>query len=88
MNEEVKINNKNAGMTAGLISCFLAILGILFLGTIFVPIAAIVTIFGSVIAIRSKSATGIGVNALAWVLTFVGLITSPVLLGLIGLASL
>ena len=73
-------------MTAGIIACILAVLGILFLGTIFVPIAAIVALIGSIIAIKNKNLAGIGVNILAWVLTIIGLFTSPVLLGIIGLS--
>ena len=73
-------------MTAGIIACILAVLGILFLGTIFVPIAAIVALIGSIIAIKNKYWAGIGVNILAWVLTIIGLFTSPVLLGIIGLS--
>ena len=73
-------------MTAGIIACILAVLGILFLGTIFVPIAAIVALIGSIIAIKNKNWAGIGVNILAWVLTIIGLFTSPVLLGIIGLS--
>ena len=77
---------QGTGMTAGIIACILAVLGILFLGTIFVPIAAIVALIGSIIAIKNKNWAGIGVNILAWVLTIIGLFTSPVLLGIIGLS--
>ncbi|WP_439241450.1 hypothetical protein [Lonepinella sp. BR2474] len=75
------------GLIAGIISCVLAILGILFLGTVFVPLAAITALIGSIIAIKNKNIGGIGVNILAWVLTIIGLFTSPLLLGLIGLGS-
>jgi hypothetical protein len=59
------------------------VLGILTLGTIFVPIAAIVAIIGTIIALKNMNIAGIGVNSLAWVLTAIGLYTSPVLLGLL-----
>lgn len=75
------------GMVAGIIACVLAVLGILFLGIVFVPIAAIVAIFGTVIAIKNKNNAGIGVNALAWVLIISGVFTSPVLLTVIGIAA-
>jgi hypothetical protein len=75
------------GMVAGIIACVLAVLGILFFGTIFVPLAAIVAIFGTIIAIKNKNGAGIGVNVLAWLLTIVGLATSPVLLGIIGFTA-
>ncbi|MBC2696087.1 MAG: hypothetical protein HF982_12605 [Desulfobacteraceae bacterium] len=79
---------QGTGMVAGIIACVLAVLGILFLGTIFVPLAAIVAIFGTIIAVKNKNGAGIGVNILAWVLTIVGLFTSPVLLTIIGISSL
>ena len=80
-------NNTKAGMTAGIIACVLAVLGILFIGTIFVPIAFVVLIIGFAIAIKNKSIGGIGVNILALILTVIGLFTSPVLLALIYGAS-
>ena len=76
-------SNKGTGVVAGIIACVLAVLGILFLGTIFVPIAAIVALIGTIIAIKNGNAAGIGVNILAWVLTVIGVYTSPVLLALI-----
>ena len=84
--QQVVVTKQGTGMVAGIIACVLAVLGILFLGTIFVPIAAIVALIGTIIAIKNKNGAGIGVNVLAWVLTIVGLFTSPVLLGIIGLS--
>lgn len=78
---------KGTGMIAGLLACVLAILGILFLGFIFVPIAAIVALLGIVIAVKNKNTAGISVNILAWVLVIVGLFSSPVLLLMIGVTS-
>lgn len=78
---------QGTGMVAGIIACALAVLGILFFGIVFVPLAAIVAVFGTIIAIKNKNLAGIGVNALAWVLTIVGLATSPLLLATIGLAT-
>jgi hypothetical protein len=71
-------------MLAGIIACILAVLGILFLGFIFVPIALVVAIIGAVLAIKGRAAASIGVNILALVLVVVGFATSPVLLALIG----
>ena len=87
MNEaqQAVVAKQGTGMVAGIIACVLAVLGILFLGTIFVPIAAIVTLIGTIIAIKNKNVAGAGVNVLAWILTIVGLFTSPLLLGIIGL---
>lgn len=70
------------GVTAGVISSALALVGTLTIGFIFVPLAAIVAIFGSINALRSMDATGIGVNVLAWILIVVGFSLSPVLIGI------
>ena len=78
---------QGTGMIAGIIACVLAVLGILFFGTIFVPLAAIVAIVGTVISVKNRNIGGIGVNILAWILTVVGLLTSPVLLTIIGLSA-
>ena len=81
--QQAVVAKQGTGMVAGIIACMLAVLGILFLGTIFVPIAAIVTLIGTIIAIKNKNVAGVGVNVLAWILTIVGLFTSPLLLGII-----
>lgn len=80
----VELNQqKGIGVMAGIIACVLAVLGILFLGFIFVPIAAIVALIGTIIAIKNKNIRGIGINILAWVLVLVGLLTSPMLLAIL-----
>ena len=83
----VVVNAGNPGMMAGIIACVLAVLGILFLGLVFVPLAAIVALIGTISAVKHKNAKSIGVNVLAWVLVLIGLVTSPVLLGLLGFAG-
>ncbi|MCW9715623.1 hypothetical protein ACLSZW_01090 [Avibacterium avium] len=75
------------GLVAGLIACVLAVLGILFLGFIFVPLAFITVLIGTIIAVKNRNLAGIGVNILAWVLVLIGLMTSPVLLSAIGLGA-
>ncbi|MFZ7199140.1 hypothetical protein [Avibacterium avium] len=75
------------GLVAGLIACVLAVLGILFLGFIFVPLAFIAVLIGTIIAVKNRNLAGIGVNILAWVLVLIGLMTSPVLLSAIGLGA-
>ncbi len=75
--------HQGTGIVAGIIASTIAALGTLSLGTIFVPLAAVVGLFGTVIAIKNKNGAGIGINVLAWVLTIVGLATSPVLLAII-----
>ena len=80
----VLVSKGNPGMIAAIIACVLAVLGILFLGTVFVPIAMVVAIISTIISVRNKNNSAIGVSALAWVLVVIGFVTSPVLLALIG----
>lgn len=84
---DTNVQSKNSGLIAGIIACVLAVLGILFLGVVFVPLAAIVALIGTIVAVKNRNIAGIGVNVLAWVLTFIGLFTSPLLLALIGFGS-
>lgn len=86
-NTVVVVQKSNPGMMAGIIACVLAVLGILFLGVVFVPLAAIVALIGTIIAVKNKNMKSIGVNVLAWVLTIIGFFTSPVLLMMIGLGT-
>ena len=81
---EANIQSRNSGMVAGIIACVLAVLGILFLGIVFVPLAAIVALIGTIYAVKGKNIAGIGVNVLAWVLVLIGFFTSPLLLAAIG----
>lgn len=81
------LKKRGAGKTAGIIACVCAVLGILFLGFIFVPLAVIAALFGTVIAVKNKNTAGIGINIFAWVLILIGFSTSPVLLGIIGIAA-
>ena len=82
-----EVGNKR-GMTAGIIACVLAGVGILFFGVVFVPLAMIVALFGTFLAVKSKNTGAIGVNILAWVLVIIGVATSPLLLVAIGLQLL
>ncbi len=81
--EVIYVKSNNAGSTAGIIACVLAVLGIFTLGTIFVPLAAFVSLLGTFGAVSRMNISGIGINILAWVLVVVGFATSPVLLILI-----
>lgn len=74
MSEEQQeiVAKQGTGIIAGVIACVLAVLGILFLGVVFVPIAAIVAFIGTIIAIKNSNLAGIGVNILAWVLRLWG----------------
>lgn len=86
-NTIVVVQKSNPGMMAGIIACVLAVLGILFLGVIFVPLAVIVALIGTIIAVKNKNMKSLGVNILAWVLIIIGFITSPVLLMMIGIGG-
>ena len=80
---EVNVN-RGTGMVAGIIACILAVLGILFLGILFVPLAAIVALIGTIIAVKNRNMAGIGVNVLAWILVLFGFFTSPILMMALG----
>jgi len=81
------VEKQKKGMTAGIIASVLAVLGILFLGVVFIPLAIIVALLGTFISIKNKNTAGIGVNILAWILIIVGFVTSPALLMVIGLSG-
>lgn len=81
---EVSVQSRSSGMVAGIIACVLAVLGILFLGIVFVPLAALVAFIGTIVAVKGRNLAGIGVNVLAWVLVLTGFFTSPLLLAAIG----
>ncbi len=77
------------GFSRTVCKCFfrvriLAVLGILFLGIIFVPLAAIVALIGTIIAVKNRNMAGIGVNVLAWILVLFGFFTSPILMMALG----
>jgi len=82
-----------AGVLAGALGCVFGVLGIFFIGLIFVPLAALCAITGLVRGIGSGSATAIGLSIIAVILCFFGFAVSPslwVLLGaglLVGLIS-
>jgi hypothetical protein len=75
------------GMLAGIFACVFAVLGILFLGIVFVPLAFIVAIIGTVLAVKAKEIASIGVNILAWILVLIGFATSPLLVAAIGIGA-
>jgi hypothetical protein len=57
---------------AGIIVCILAVCGILTVGFLFIPLAAITALCGLLIAIENKNSNGVWVNVLAWVLVLAG----------------
>lgn len=69
----------------GILAIVFAIIGIFLLDIVFVPLAFILSIVATYQATKKKASLIIAV--LAWVLTIVGLATSPVLLAAIGIGS-
>ncbi|MEL0638241.1 MULTISPECIES: hypothetical protein [Marinomonas] len=79
----IYVRANNAGSTAGIIACVLAVFGIFTLSVVFVPLAIIFAIFGTLAAILQMNGSGIGVNLLAWILVIAGIVTSPALIAFI-----
>ncbi len=71
---------RNTGIIPAIISSVLAVLGIFTFGIVFVPLAALLALISSIVALSNKNFGGFGLSILAWVLVAVGFITSPVLL--------
>lgn len=81
--EVLYVKTNNAGSTAGIVACVFAALGIVTFSVVFVPLAAIIAVFGLVGAILQMNVSGIGFNLFAWLLILVGIVTSPVLIAFI-----
>ncbi|PML14728.1 hypothetical protein BCT84_10125 [Vibrio breoganii] len=75
-------------MVSSIVGCIMAVLGILTLGVVFCPIALVCAIIGLINATSAEESNSLGINMLAWILTIIGFVTSPVLLGIIGLSAL
>ncbi len=78
-------SSQMTGVIPASLSSVFAILGIFTLGIVFIPIAFILGILGTVFSVKSKNKTGIGLSILAWVLVIIGFLLSPVLRVYIGL---
>jgi len=70
-----------------LLTIVFAILGMLFLGIIFIPIAFVCCVIATIMAFRNKDIGYIGLTVLGWILTIIGFFLSPLLLGAIGLTG-
>lgn len=77
-----------AGVLAGALGCVFGVLGIFFIGLIFVPLAALCAIIGLIRGIGSGSATAIGLSILAGILCFFGFAVSPSFWLLLGVGLL
>jgi hypothetical protein len=67
----------NDGVVPGIIGCIFAILGIFTLGIVFVPIAAVCSVIGVLLALAGRSGIGFGLSTIAAALTFAGAVVSP-----------
>jgi hypothetical protein len=70
---------RNQGVVAGIFGCLFGILGILTIGIIFVPLAALCSLIGLLRGIGGPSLAGIATSLLGAVLTIFGFISSPTL---------
>ncbi len=84
----VVIQSGSPGLMAGAMSCIFAVLGIFTLGSIFVPIAAICCLIGLIKGGLNFCISGIFVSLLGGFLTVVGLMSSPVLLTILGIGAI
>lgn len=85
--EVIVVKAKRTGVVAGIVAGVLALLGIFSVGLIFVPLAVLVALVGSIVALKNFNIGGLGTNILAWALIAVGVAVSPgiwVALALIG----
>ena len=85
-NEIESDRHRYAGVLAGILGCVFAVLGIFTLGFLFIPIAALCSLIGLVGGLGRLSIAGIAVSALSTFLTIVGLVSSPVLLLILGIS--
>ena len=78
--------SRGAGTNFGLLACFLATLGIITIGMVFLPLAIIAGLVGTIKSIKTKNVIGIGTNILAWIFIIIGVFMSPSILMMIGLS--
>ena len=77
-NQTVVVRHQGSpGVLAGVLACVFGVLGILTLGVVFVPLAALCSVVGVVRGVIGRSAAGIGVSILGIVLTIAGFVFSP-----------
>ena len=75
------------GMIFGICGIISGFLGMLTLGTIFIPLGAVCTVISLWRAVASSSGSGIGVSLLSAVVVLVGFITAPALWVAFGLVA-
>ncbi|MDA3052764.1 hypothetical protein OFO01_04770 [Campylobacter sp. JMF_01 NE2] len=83
--EKIVIVQKNSSNVAGILAIIFAILGIFFLGIVFVPLAFICALVATFGAVKGKSS--ILVAVIAWILLIIAFATSPALIAALGFGS-
>ena len=78
-------SSPNTGIIPASLSSVFAVLGIFTFGIVFIPIAFVLGIIGTIFSVKNKNKTGMGLSVLAWVLVIIGFLLSPVLRVYIGL---
>lgn len=73
----VVVVEKKPGLMAGIFAIIAAILAMLFLAIIFLPIAIVCAITGTIISIKNKNGPAIAANAFAWALILAAMAISP-----------
>lgn len=81
--EKIIVVNQGNGNTAGILAIVFAILGIFFLGILFVPLAFICAIIATIRAIKGVASKL--VTVISWILIIIAFATSPMLLGMLGM---
>jgi hypothetical protein len=76
--------SRTEGVVAGLMACIFAALGIFTLGIVFVPLAALCSAIGLLLAMAGRSGSGFAISTLGGVLTVIGFVFSPGLWLLVG----
>lgn len=85
MNELAK--SRGAGTNYGLLACVMAVMGTITIGMLFVPLAIIAALIGTIKSVKTNNKVGIGVNVLAWIFTIIAVATSPSILMLLGVTA-
>ena len=80
--EKIIVVNQSSGNTAGILAIVFAILGIFFLGILFVPLALICAIIATIKMVKGLASKL--VTIIAWILLVIAIATSPSLLALFG----
>ncbi|MDA3054236.1 MULTISPECIES: hypothetical protein [unclassified Campylobacter] len=81
--EKIIVINQGSGNTAGILAIVFAILGIFFLGILFVPLALVCAIIATIKAIKGVASKLVAI--ISWILIIIAFATSPMLLGMLSI---